>query len=136
MKYASIVVAMLFVLQASMYAASCDGGIVLLGRVLDARTHISVSGVTVSTVGDDACESAFTDDRGAFKLGLSPRIKYGQTIRVRAEKTGYDPFDQIEAVSELPLEVFIMPKQPGKKETSPSATIESDRLWQEIQQLQ
>jgi hypothetical protein len=118
MKYIAIVIAALWFYPVALPASSCENGLVLYGKISDSQTHIGVSGVTVSTAGDDACESAFTDNDGRFKLRLSPKIKSGQSIRIRAEKLGYDVFDQWEPVSDLPLEITISPKRPNGKERS------------------
>src|SRR5271167_2377142 len=115
MKRTAIIVVILCFLPGYLRASPCEGGVKLIGKVSDVLTHVGVAGAKVSAVGDDACETVITDDRGRFKLRLVSRIKSGESVRIRAEKTGYEVFDEIEGTSEVPLDILIRPQPLSNK---------------------
>jgi len=114
-----VVFCTLFLLQCSTRASSCQNGLKLYGKVSDAHSHLNVSGATVTTVGDDACEPAISDNSGLFILRLTDQKKNGDIVRVRTEKDGYDVFDQLCAVSPLTLEITLTPTNHEENKSNP-----------------
>jgi hypothetical protein len=112
-----VIVAVLCLLPYRLSASTCERGLTIYGIVSNAQTHLPVPGATVDTVGDDACAPARTDVRGEFGLRLVDNIKFGDLIRIRAAKEGYEVLDQMETVSPKPLPLSISPKVlPNKHE--------------------
>lgn len=93
----------------SLPAQTCNG-LVISGFVSDSTSHDRIGGAAVSAVGETACDTARTDDRGYFKLSLLRNIEKGADIRIEVEKQGYKHYDEHMTVSiEHPLDIFLEP---------------------------
>ena len=67
------------------------------------QAEISVDG----NLGD-----AISDDNGIFILKLSSSVKLGQSIRIRAAKNGFRPWDRLVTVSsDKPIVIKLQKKQ-------------------------
>ena len=81
-------------------------GLKLSGTVLDLDTRLPIAGVSVKATGDQGAAPATTDTDGLFLLQLAPNVKLGETVRIRFEKSGYQPYDKsCVASSEIPINV-------------------------------
>jgi hypothetical protein len=101
-------------------------GLRLSGTVLDSDTRRPIAGVSVKATGDQGAAPATTDTDGLFLLQLAPNTKLGETVRIRFEKSGYEPYDKsCVASSEIPINVSMrrVTTNKGKKEAgSPPST--------------
>ena len=83
----------------------------LHGTVTDDKSHLPVAGVRVSVVGGSAKHNDTTTVKGDFDLPLLAEVRPGQLIRLRAEKEGYDTYDEYVAASaEIHLQIPLVPR--------------------------
>ena len=107
----------------SLAAQSCDG-LIISGYVSDVNTKARVAGATVSAVGDIACTSVRTDDKGFFQLQLLRTVAQGTSIRIAVAKTGYRPYDEHQVVPlDQPFDIYITASPSVRvKKTAPEKT--------------
>jgi hypothetical protein len=75
-------------------AATAQSSTQLRGQVLDADTHIPISGAQVSTLGGQSQAPDLTDKRGRFDLQLAKGVGPGSVVRIRVTRSGYGIADQ------------------------------------------
>lgn len=97
----------LLVASTPLVAQTCDG-LVIVGYVSDKDSHSRIRGASVSAVGETACETARTDNKGFFRLPLLPNVEKGADIRIEVDKQGYQHYDEHMIVSaEHPLDIVL-----------------------------
>lgn len=102
------------------------------GSVTDKESRQPLKGARVTIIGNKAISDETTDSKGKFIITFVQGVEEGNTVRIRVEKPGYEPYDEwVPVSSKVPQQISlesVRAKPPSRApQPAKAATVEEEK---------